>query len=98
MALLFSLKEFGRAFATRGRGSELRLELLARSAGEDVVIVDFEEVTNVSYSFADEFLGVLVSGDDESDIPRVELANMAGPVERAVQRAMSRRRGAPIAC
>jgi hypothetical protein len=95
MALLFSLKEFGRAFATRGRGEELRLELLARSTGEDVAIIDFAEVTNVSYSFADEFLGVLVS---DHDLPRVEPINMTSPVDRAIQRAMSRRRGTAIAC
>jgi hypothetical protein len=98
MALLFSLKDFGRAFATRGRGEELRLELLTRSTGEDLAIIDFAEVTNVSYSFADEFLGVLVSGDDEQHLPRVKPINMISPVDRTVQRAMSRRRGTPIAC
>jgi hypothetical protein len=91
MALVFSLKEFGRAFATRGRGKELRSSLLARAAGEDVAIIDFTEVTNVSYSFADEFLGMLVSASPENDVPQVEVVNMAAQVDRVVQRAMSRR-------
>jgi hypothetical protein len=97
MALLFSLKEFGQTFATRGRGAELRCELLSRAAGEDVATIDFTDITNVSYSFADEFVGVLVS-DHEEDGPSLELVNMAGPVDRVLQRAMSRRKGTPIAC
>jgi hypothetical protein len=40
----------------------------------------------------------LVSGDHEHHLPRVEPINMISPVDRAVQRAMSRRRGTPIAC
>jgi hypothetical protein len=96
MALLFSLREFGQAFATRGRGEELRNEFLARSAGQEVTKIDFTDVTNVSYSFADEFLGVLVSST--RDAPRVELVNMAESVERVVTQAMSRRRGEPVPC
>jgi hypothetical protein len=96
MALLFSLREFGRAFATRGRGEELRNVLLARSAAGEVTTVDFADVTNVSYSFADEFLGVLVSVDGGA--PRVHLVNMADPVDRVVTQAMSRRRGEAVPC
>lgn len=96
MALLFSLREFGQTFATRGRGAELRREFLARAASEDVATIDFTDITNISYSFADEFVGVLFS--DQEDVPRLELVNSAGQVERVLQRAMSRRRGTPIAC
>jgi hypothetical protein len=95
MPLLFQLRDFGRVFATRERGAELRTELLSRST-EDDVVVDFDGVTNVSYSFADEFLGVLVSGEIASR--SVEPVNMQGSVDRVVRHALSRRRGEPIAC
>jgi hypothetical protein len=93
----FSLREFGQTFATRGRGKELREELLARMAGEDAVEVDFAGVTNVSYSFADEFLGVLMTSSG-ADVPTASLANVEPAVQRVVRDAIGRRRGEPVAC
>jgi hypothetical protein len=98
MALLFRLGEFGRAFATRGRGKELRSELLVRAGDTAVVTVDFEGITNVSYSFADEFLGPLMAARDHDDTLAIKLVNMTAPVDRVVQSAMSRRRETPVAC
>lgn len=92
MALLFSLREFGSTFATRGRGAELRDVVLARRTDEQTVVIDFADVTNVSYSFADEFVGKLAS--ERPDGLRVELINMAGTVDQTVQRARQRRTGA----
>ncbi len=97
MALLFSLKEFGQTFATRARGEELRSEFLSRAEGEDVATIDFTGITNISYSFADEFVGVLVSDRTEDDL-RLQVINATGAVNRVLQRAMNRRRGTPIAC
>ncbi len=94
MALQFRLIEFGRSFATRGRGEELRKELIARVEDEDVAILDFSGVTNVSYSFADEFVGKLAA----ERTPRVESANMSAEVARSVERAVARRSGETIAC
>jgi hypothetical protein len=96
MPLLFALKEFGRAFATRERGAELRTKLVALSADGDQVVVDFGGVSNISYSFADEFLGVLAS--DGSCHREVEAINMTSPVDRIVRDALSRRRGEPVPC
>jgi hypothetical protein len=87
MALHFALIEFGRAFATRERGTDLRDELLRRLEGADVVVVDFADVTNVSYSFADEFLGKLCADGG----PTVQLEQMTAGVERVVRRAINRR-------
>jgi hypothetical protein len=95
MPLLFQLRDFGRAFATREKGAELRDELLS-SVGDDGVVVDFADVTNVSYSFADEFLGVLAS--DEANPRSIKPVNMVAPVDRIVQHALSRRRGEPVGC
>lgn len=88
----YILKDFGTSFATRARGAELREDALAKAAG-GVMQLDFSDVTNVSYSFADEFVGKLSAADVE-----LEYINMAAPVERSVQRAVARRTGAPVGC
>ncbi|HEX5925861.1 MAG TPA: hypothetical protein VFY45_18655 [Baekduia sp.] len=54
---------------------------------------DFSDVTNVSYSFADEFVGKVSAAGVE-----LEYINMAAPVERSVQRAVARRTGTPVGC
>jgi hypothetical protein len=93
MALLFSLHDFGTTFATRERGAELRDAVLAKSADDSAVTIDCAQVTNVSYSFADEFVGKL-SAESELDI---DLANMAENVGRTVRLAQQRRTGV-VAC
>jgi hypothetical protein len=90
--LRYILKDFGTSFATRARGAELRADALAQADGGEVQL-DFSEVTNVSYSFADEFVGKLSAAGVE-----LEYINMAAPVERSVQRAVARRTGAPVGC
>jgi hypothetical protein len=92
MALRYILSEFGTSFATRGRGRELREDLEAKVSA-DAVVIDFAGVTNVSYSFADEFVGKLAA--DGVDLT---VDNMSAPVERSVRRAMTRRAGAPVGC
>ena len=87
MALRFELSEFGGAFATRGRGREVREELLRRVDGSQVAILDFTGVSNVTYSFADEFAGKLAADDSL----RLEIENMAPNVARSVDRAIERR-------
>jgi hypothetical protein len=95
MPSLFQLRDFGRAFATREKGAELRSKLLSMPV-DDGLIVDFADVTNVSYSFADEFLGVLAS--DDAQPLSIEPVNMTDPVDRIVRHALSRRRGEPVVC
>jgi STAS-like domain of unknown function (DUF4325) len=90
--LRYILKDFGTSFATRARGAELREDALAKADGSAVQL-DFSDVTNVSYSFADEFVGKLSAAGVE-----LEYINMAGPVERSIQRAVARRTGAPVGC
>jgi anti-anti-sigma regulatory factor len=93
----FNLNEFGATFATRGRGKELREELLSRMAGEEMIEVDFAGVTNVSYSFADEFFGVLMSCTG-AGVPVARLVNVEPAVDRVVSDAIGRRRGEPVTC
>lgn len=93
MPLLFALNDFGRSFATRGRGSEIHEELAKRIREDDRVTIDFAGITHVSYSFADEFVGKLVASG-----AAVEPINMTPAVAGPVQRAISRRAGAALAC
>jgi hypothetical protein len=92
----FKLNEFGQTFATRGRGKELREELLSRMAAVEMIEVDFAGVTNVSYSFADELFGVLMSRTGV--VPAVRLVNLEPTVDRVVSDAVGRRRGEPVTC
>jgi hypothetical protein len=88
--LRYILKDFGTSFATRARGRELREDVVA-NLSDGAVLLDFAGVTNLSYSFADELVGKL-----SADGYELEYINMAGPVERSVQRAVARRIGAPV--
>jgi hypothetical protein len=91
MATVFNLREFGSAFATRERGAELRRTVLQNYADDLVLVIDFTDVTNVSYSFADEFVGRLAA--ESSETLSIELANMSATVQRVVRRAQERRGG-----
>jgi hypothetical protein len=92
MTFNYVLKDFGTSFATRERGRELREDVVARHGG-DRVILDFADVTNVSYSFADEFVGKL-----RSDGCELECINTVPAVERSIRRAVTRRTGAAVRC
>ena len=92
MALSYILKDFGTSFATRDRGRELREDLVSRASAPQATL-DFAGVTNVSYSFADEFMGKLSTEGFE-----LELVNMVPAVERSVRRAVGRRTGSPVGC
>ncbi len=87
MTRTFKLSDFGRSFATRGRGSELRQTMLDEFGSDEAVLIDFADVTNVSYSFADEFIGRLVS---ESGLD-LSAANMTPRIEQTVSRARANR-------
>ena len=94
MASRFSLNEFGRAFASRESGRELRKDVIARAADARAVVLDFADVTNVTYSFADEFAGRLVAEHPFE----VRCENMAPAVAGPVERAIERRAGSALAC
>lgn len=97
MASVFRMSVFGRAFATRERGAEIREAFRSHSAGE-CTAVDFAGVANVSYSFADEFLGVLVSEPLPDGGRRFDIVNAAPSIERIAGRAIERRLREPVSC
>lgn len=94
MVTRFKLNEFSQTFATRERGSELREELSRRVGPAKAIVVDFDGVTNISYSFADEFLGKLLA---EADI-QVTVENAGPSVARIAGRAVERRAGVAASC
>ena len=93
MALVFTLSDFGHTFATRERGVELREKLLLQAGGDQEVVVDFAGVTNVSYSFADEFLAKLCADAAVRVRPRNLSERVAGIADRAIER-----RAGTVAC
>jgi STAS-like domain of unknown function (DUF4325) len=57
----YVLGHHGQVFSTRVRAEQIRLEIEQLAAGGRDVLIDFEGVRSVSYSFADELVGVFAS-------------------------------------
>lgn len=57
----YVLGRHGQAFSTRARAEQIRAEIEQLAAGASDVLIDFEGVRSVSYSFADELVGVFAS-------------------------------------
>jgi STAS-like domain of unknown function (DUF4325) len=84
----FRLAEHGLVLLTRDRGSTMRAELLADLPPTDTVVIDFDEVLSASYSFLDEFVGVLV---EELSPRRPELINVPQTILETIARSLRRR-------
>jgi hypothetical protein len=97
MTSVFKMSAFGRAFATRDRGAEIR-ELFLSHARDEHVTIDFAEIANISYSFADEFLGVLTADPLPGGGTRFDLINASPAITRVANRAIARRQREPVAC
>lgn len=89
-----SLSTFGTSFATRGRGQELREQILSDAGTADPLVIDLDGVKHVSYSFADELLAKL-STDADIDL---EIVGASPSVQRTVEDAVRRRAAIPSAC
>jgi anti-anti-sigma regulatory factor len=89
-----SLSQYGTSFATRGRGEELREQVLVDAQRDDEVVVDLTGVEHVSYSFADEFLAKLHT----TDSVRVVVEGAAPNVARTVSDAINRRTAVASSC
>jgi len=90
MSTRMQLSEYGRTFSTRPRGRELRARALSRQENEDLEL-DFAGVSSVSYSFADEFVAVLVQDAGQSDGFEVRILDAAPAVARVLARALANR-------
>lgn len=82
----FRLDQHGAVFSTRPKGRELRQAALSEHTRGQELHVSFDGVQSISYSFADEFLGPLLLGQD-----RVVLEDVAPHLHRIIRSTMSRR-------
>jgi hypothetical protein len=88
----FRLSTYGRAFSTRPRGSELLAVLEAQASNAPIVDIDFDGVTSISYSFADEFVGVLMRrvADGEYEF-QAHLEHVPAALRRVILRSLENR-------
>ncbi len=89
-----SLSTFGTSFATRGRGQELREQILTDAGTAGPLVIDLDGVKHVSYSFADELLAKLSTNADIA----LEIVGASPNVQRTVDDAIRRRSTVPSAC
>lgn len=88
----YLLVRHGQAFSTRARGEEIRaeIEMMAASAGE--VTIDFAGVRSVSYSFADEAIGVIVSEHlAQAGRPRPVVIGLTAQAQRVLLGSLAQR-------
>lgn len=83
------LADHGVTLATRPLGAQIREATLERISDDDLVELDFDGVLSVSYSFADELVGRLVTENPD----RVKVLNASQDVEHVVARVINRRCG-----
>ena len=57
----YVLGRHGQAFSTRAKAEQIRAEIEQLAAGGRDVLIDFEGVRSVSYSFVDELIGVFAT-------------------------------------
>lgn len=92
MQYRYALAEHGRTLATRPLGRQLRVDLLQKASGADVVALDFSDILSTSQSFADEFVARLVEDASAGHLDcEIELCGTAPNVERVVLKALERR-------
>ncbi|HEY2335541.1 MAG TPA: DUF4325 domain-containing protein [Solirubrobacterales bacterium] len=82
----FLLSTHGAVFSTRPRGASLRSEAIASRDANEELRISFAGVQSISYSFADEFLGPLMSAPGT-----VVLEDVAAPLHRIILGALERR-------
>jgi hypothetical protein len=94
----YQLAYRGSVFSTRSRGVELLvdLETCLLSNPRDEVVLDFEGVKHVSFSFVDEFVGRLVqrAEDNRAEVPR--LTNLTPDVAAIVSMSLRSRELPPL--
>ena len=81
----FVLGRLGRAFSTRARAEQIRAEIEQLAADSSDVLIDFEGVRSVSYSFADELVGVFASRyEADSDSLRPVVIGLSAQAQRVL--------------
>ena len=86
----YRLADQGHVFSSRDRGARLRADLREKTGDGSLadVVINFEDILSVTYSFADEFIGQLVQ-DAGDGIPRC--VNVAPGIARTIERSLKKR-------
>jgi hypothetical protein len=88
----YLLVRHGQAFSTRARGEEIRAEIEQMAAASSEVLIDFAGVRSVSYSFADEAIGVIVSEHlAQSSRPRPVVIGLTAQAQRVLLGSLAQR-------
>lgn len=97
--IIFKVKDKSSGFGTRQAGVRVRKEVInIHTEMQSVVVIDFEGITLISSSFADEFIGKLVLEFGFFGFNNiVRLRNMNDLIQSIVQRSVSQRMAESLA-
>jgi hypothetical protein len=88
----YVLGRHGQAFSTRARAEQIRAEIEQLAAGARDVLIDFEGVRSVSYSFVDELIGVFASRyEADSDSLRPVVIGLTAQAQRVLLGSLEQR-------
>lgn len=88
----YVLGRHGQAFSTRARAEQIRAEIEQLAAGGRDVLIDFEGVRSVSYSFADELIGVFASHyEEDHEALRPVVIGLTAQAQRVVLGSLGQR-------
>jgi hypothetical protein len=88
----YVLGRHGQAFSTRARAEQIRVEIEQLATGASGVLIDFEGVRSVSYSFADELVGVFASRyDADHDRLRPVVIGLSAQAQRVLLGSLEQR-------
>jgi hypothetical protein len=88
----YLLVRHGHAFSTRARGEQIRGEIEQTAATAAEVTIDFAGVRSVSYSFADEAIGVIVSDHlAQASRPRPVVIGLTAQAQRVLLGSLAQR-------
>jgi STAS-like domain of unknown function (DUF4325) len=88
----YVLGRHGHAFSTRTRAEQIRGEIEQLASGASEVLIDFEGVASVSYSFADELVGVMAAHHiADSRQPRPVVIGLSAQAQRVLLGSLTQR-------
>lgn len=85
------LAEHGIVFSTRDRGRRMLEHFENAIVDADSVVIDLAGVRSISYSFADAFIGTLMTRSLAGELPPAELANVSESASRSIKRSLDNR-------
>lgn len=88
----YRLSQDGTVFSTRARAEEIRANVESLVRGRPAVVLDFDGVRSISFSFADELFGVLAERhQDDASCPQPIAIGLAAQAQRVLLGSLSQR-------